>query len=166
MHWMHLSFYTVHFFWSYRDVFLSVSLITFWPVLCETVWNILIFTPHLIVPILLWFFFFIQIKEMGHIKQKLRNSNNEKNEHFTGRYGAPVSALKILEVTSIVFVLLMSLFSALYIPQRNNNVMSLPAAYLVYLWTFPVMLKSPEEHRLYFLPKGRIFHEAGTFFFF
>lgn len=45
--------------------------------------------------------------------------------------------------------------------------MSLPAAYLVNLWTFPVMLKSPEEHKLFFfllLLKGKIFHGAGTFY--
>lgn len=46
-----------------------------------------------------------------------------KTEHFTRVKicYAPVSTLKNLEVTPVVFVLLMSFFSTLYIPQKQKT---------------------------------------------
>lgn len=63
--------YTVHCF--KQMLFLSASLITFWPVICETV--LLFATLDWLGLDFTFFFFFLLIKEMDRIKHKLRNSN-------------------------------------------------------------------------------------------
>lgn len=121
-----LILWTVHFF-NYTTIF--VSLTTFWPMLCETVLLRLVAKPPFAQDAMdtLVKFILLVLFGLDRKKNKLRDLKQQQLHILLVRYVVGNDKQQL-----VAFVLLMS-FSRMYIIQRNNHVMSLPAAYLVYL---------------------------------